>query len=174
MRSLEDIRLSIKAPFCYEKALYSYIADHAHCAIKLLWQRYADKSSDHALDYALESFNVHFWRWESITPYPDEYGQSRNARITTVVFESTRQNKQLIIRARNKGTVIETRYNETRVWEGEYTNRMRTSYVLDQTVPQVVPAQPFILSGKFHRALGSLFEQRPILGVRRRIARWAG
>jgi hypothetical protein len=154
MTTLEEIRLSIRVLSCDEQSLYSYVASHAHCAIRLLWVEYANSLNE----YALESFNIHFWRWENASPHPDEDGLNRNARITTVVFESNRWNGRLTIRARVSGNTIETRYKAVRYWEGGDTSRIRTKYLLGQTVPQDVPAQPFILSRKFHHALGSLLE----------------
>jgi hypothetical protein len=125
--------------------LYSSIVDHAHCAIWKLWAAYADSLNEHDL----ELFNLRFWRWEDQSLHLDEQGGKRGARVNSLVFESKRRDGQLIVRVRNAGKVIETRYNE--VWCGGEGNVLRTTYVLDPMGRQDAAKQSTTLCAHVHR-----------------------
>ncbi|KAH7357323.1 hypothetical protein BKA66DRAFT_473378 [Pyrenochaeta sp. MPI-SDFR-AT-0127] len=155
IRSLRSLHVSVRVNLS-DRSLYPTVADHAHCAILKVWIAY----TNHAEDCELETFNMTFWRWEPTSPHPDEYGNSRNAHISKLTFESKKVGDRLVIKPRRHRQISEIYYRP--VWEETTEGKLQATYVAEQLN---VPRPPFILSSRFHKALGSLFQQ-PANGAR--------
>ncbi|KAF1842755.1 uncharacterized protein K460DRAFT_134131 [Cucurbitaria berberidis CBS 394.84] len=147
--SIRSLQISIRVHPC-DQSLYSYIADHAHCAIRKVWTAYANDSRN----CELETFNIKFWRWEPTSPHLNEDGFPRNAHITRLVFESRMCGDRLIIKPRNHHKVQPV----NQVWHGTEGEGLQATYVAEE---QNVPAPLFNVSDRFREALGRFFPQLP-------------
>ncbi|KAH8732644.1 hypothetical protein GQ44DRAFT_696217 [Phaeosphaeriaceae sp. PMI808] len=123
LTSLQTINVSVRVYTSGKTSLHSYIANHAHCAIRGLWARYCNQSSDHDL----ESFKLHFWRWETPSPHPDEDGIIHHVRIHRIAFEGRKRGAQLFIKEHDDGNIISTWYDE--VWRSSGGNELKATYV---------------------------------------------
>jgi hypothetical protein len=121
--SLKTLHITIQVHPCDTKSLHSYIANHAHCAIRRLWATYTDQP----IIAKLETFSLQFWRWENPSSHPDEDGVTRDVRLNKTVFNSVKQGSQLVVRSRDERKTITTTYNE--ILQNNGSSGLRVRYV---------------------------------------------
>ncbi|KAH6638451.1 hypothetical protein C7974DRAFT_160861 [Boeremia exigua] len=109
--SLRDVNLSIRAPPS-ERALYTYINKHAHCAICHLWVTFVERSESQ-----LETLSIRFWRWEMT---------GRQTCLKEVIYDTTRLRGRLTVRVRHNREIPVVVYKE--VWEEVQDRKMLVAF----------------------------------------------